>query len=79
MKRMSRTNVNTLIGASWCAPCKQVKGFLDNRGIDYEYVDIDTDVGMELARDWSIRSVPSMEVDGNIITGDKAIMEAFSE
>lgn len=70
---------NVLLGATWCGPCKGVKMFLDNRGIDYEYVDIHTDVGMELAWDWSIRSVPSMEVDGNIITGDKAIMEAFGE
>jgi len=70
---------SVLIGASWCAPCKQVKEFLDNRGIDYTYVDIDTEQGMELAKDWGIRSVPSMSVEGTIVTGDVKIMEAYSE
>ena len=70
---------NVLIGAAWCGPCNRVKEFLDNRGVDYSYVDIDTEEGLELAKDWCVRSVPSMNVDGTIITGDSKIMEAFSE
>lgn len=70
---------SVLIGAEWCNPCKRVKTFLDNRGIDYVYVDVDTEEGMGLAKDWSIRTVPSMEVDGNIISGEENIIGAFGE
>jgi len=70
---------SVLIGAEWCNPCKRVKSFLDNRGIDYVYVDVDTEEGMGLAKDWSIRTVPSMEVDGNIIVGEDKIIGAFGE
>jgi len=70
---------NVLIGATWCGPCKRVKNFLDNKGVDYTYIDIDTDEGLALAKDWSVRSVPSMSVDGKVVSGDKEIMEMFSE
>jgi len=70
---------SVLIGAEWCNPCKRVKTFLDNRGIDYVYVDVDTEEGMGLAKDWSIRTVPSMEVGGNIIVGEEKIIGAFGE
>ena len=70
---------NVLIGATWCAPCKRVRNFLDNRGVDYTYVDIETAEGMALARGWGVRAVPSMSISGNIVSGDKEIMGAFSE
>ena len=70
---------NVLIGATWCAPCKRVRNFLDNRGVDYTYVDIDTDEGMALAKDWAVRAVPSMSISGNIVSREKEIMGAFSE
>ena len=47
--------------------------------MDYTYIDIDTDEGLALAKDWSVRSVPSMSVDGKVVSGDKEIMEMFSE
>ena len=70
---------NSLIGAAWCAPCGRVKRFLDNRGVGYRYVDIDTEEGLELARELGVRSVPAMVVDGNVIVGEPNIMEAFGE
>jgi glutaredoxin len=68
----------TLIGATWCGPCKRVKGYLDSKDIEYTYVDIDTEAGLELARDWAVRSVPTMSIDGKIYTGDTKIMEMFN-
>ena len=68
-----------LIGAAWCAPCGRVKRFLHNRGVGYRYVDIDTEEGLELARELGVRSVPAMVVDGNVIVGEPNIMEAFGE
>lgn len=79
MKKEKKLLNRVLIGAAWCGPCKRVKTFLDNRGVTYSYVDIDTEEGLELAKDWCVRMVPSMNVDGTIITGDSKIMEAFSE
>lgn len=68
-----------LLGAEWCGPCKRVKKFLDNRGIEYDYVDVDTVVGMELVEKYNIRTVPTMNIDGTVVSGDAKIMEAFSE
>jgi glutaredoxin len=60
-----------------------VKQFLDNRGITYEYIDIDTDEGMEMAQDYKVRGVPTMVIIGmdgsTVITSDKKIKEAFDE
>ena len=72
------TKNNTLIGATWCGPCKRVKSFLDDKGVEYVYMDMDTEEGLEMARDWAIRSVPSMAIDGKIYTGDVKIMEMFN-
>jgi glutaredoxin len=69
---------NTLLGATWCTPCKRVKNFLDDKGISYTYLDIDTEEGLELAKDWAVRSVPSMAIDGKIYVGDTKIMEMFN-
>jgi len=55
-----------------------VKGFLDDKEVEHTYVDIDTEEGLELARDWAVRSVPSMSIDGKIYTGDTKIMEMFN-
>jgi glutaredoxin len=56
-----------------------VKSFLDIQGVEYVYVDIDTEQGLELAKDWCVRSVPSMLVGGVVVTGDVGIKEMFSE
>ncbi len=68
----------TLIGATWCGPCKRVKSFLDDKEISYTYLDIDTEEGLALAKEWAVRSVPSMSIDGEVYTGDKQIMEMFN-
>lgn len=70
---------NVLLGASWCGPCKRVKEYLDGRGVNYDYVDVDTEVGMKIAQDWMVRTVPSMSIGGTIVSGDAKIMEAFGE
>ena len=74
---------NQLLGASWCAPCNATKLFLDNRGITYDYIDIDTDEGMELAATHNIKGIPAMVItskDGiTVLRGEKSIKEAFDE
>lgn len=72
------TKNNTLLGATWCGPCKRVKAYLDDKEISYTYLDIDSEEGLEMARDWAVRSVPCMSIDGKIYTGDTKIMEMFN-
>ncbi|APU01911.1 hypothetical protein [Aeromonas phage SW69-9] len=47
-----------LFGAEWCANCKMVKPMLAN--IEYTYVDVDTDEGVELTAKHHIRSLPTL-------------------
>lgn len=35
----------TFYGATWCADCRRAKQYLDDRGIAYEYINIDTEPG----------------------------------
>lgn len=56
----------TVYGASWCGPCKQVKKWLDDKGIAYDYVDIDEHPD-ELPEGY--RSIPVIEVDGSYYVG----------
>jgi len=71
--------VSVLLGGASCGPCKRVKSFLDGRGVEYTYIDIDTTEGKDLAKDWCVRSIPSMSVGGVVLTGDSKIMEVFGE
>lgn len=32
-----------LYGAQWCADCRRSKDFLDQKGVEYDYIDIDED------------------------------------
>lgn len=56
-----------LIGASWCAPCKAVKQYLETSGVVYEYLDIDDEETLELASTYGIRSVPAvMKIEDDV-------------
>lgn len=34
----------TMFGAAWCGDCRRSKSLLDTLGIDYDYVDLETEV-----------------------------------
>ncbi|MEO6943112.1 MAG: glutaredoxin domain-containing protein [Lacisediminihabitans sp.] len=34
----------TMYGAEWCGDCRRSKKLLDGMGVDYDYVDLETDV-----------------------------------
>ena len=46
-----------VFGASWCVNCKQLTKQLDQRRVEYEYVDIDVEPTM--AKAYEIRSLPT--------------------
>lgn len=64
-----------LLGATWCGNCGAVKMMFEQKGINYEYIDVDTPVGMEYADVWKVRSLPSAVINGNLVVGQKAILE----
>ncbi|MBI5575523.1 MAG: glutaredoxin family protein [Deltaproteobacteria bacterium] len=58
---------------SWCRDCKRAKKFLDERGIAYEEVDIETnpdaaEIVMKLND--GMRKVPTLDIEGTIVSGD---------
>lgn len=50
----------TMFGAAWCSDCRRSKSLLDTLGVDYEYVDVESELsGAERARAISGRtSIP---------------------
>ena len=59
---------------SWCGDCKAAKRFLEERGISYEEVDIDqlpAAAGIVMKLNDGMRKVPTLDVEGSIVSGDK--------
>tara|TARA_R110000744_G_C19371770_1_gene563196 strand:- start:54871 stop:55113 length:243 start_codon:yes stop_codon:yes gene_type:complete len=52
-----------VFGAVWCSSCKQLKDYLDVKGIEYNYYDIDTDDGSIEATKYSVRSLPTTVIE----------------
>jgi mycoredoxin len=58
----------------WCGECNVAKRFLEERGIAYEEVDIEqrpeaAEIVMRLNN--GMRKVPTLDVEGTIVSGDK--------
>jgi mycoredoxin len=58
----------------WCGDCETAKRFLEKRGIPYEEVDIEqrpeaAELVMRLND--GMRKVPTIDVEGTIVSGDK--------
>jgi len=66
-----------LFTASWCSSCSGLKKTLDSKCISYDTVDVDSEVGMELAAKHCIRSLPSALIDGNVLSGAQNILKAI--
>ncbi len=58
-----------LFSATWCSNCKPVKSVLttlEGEGlITVDSVDIDTPEGMELAQEFSVKSIPTVVFEDN--------------
>ncbi|HEX8044003.1 glutaredoxin family protein [Candidatus Deferrimicrobium sp.] len=67
---------------SWCRDCKVAKRFLGEHGIAYEEIDIDrrpeaAEIVMRLND--GMRKVPTLDVEGTIVSGDKFNAARFEE
>jgi len=57
----------------WCRDCKAAKRFLGERGIAYEEVDIEQHpeaAGIVMRLNDGMRKVPTLDVEGTIVSGD---------
>jgi len=58
---------------SWCRDCKAAKRFLGERGIAFEEVDIEQRpeaAGIVMKLNDGMRKVPTLDVEGTIVSGD---------
>lgn len=74
--------MNPLVfSAPWCAACTALKGSLKESGIPFDEVNVDSDVGSELASKYGIRGLPTTiftDKEGNVlktIVGLKPVQE----
>ncbi len=48
-----------VIGASWCSSCVALKTQLVAKSVEFEYVDADTEEGMEFCHRYGVKSLPT--------------------
>lgn len=57
-------------GKEGCSKCENLKGILNNKGVEYEYIQ-DLKTLMMVASKARIMSAPVVEKDGNLYTMEK--------
>jgi len=67
---------------TWCPDCRAAKKFLTGKGISFEEVDIEqspeaAEIVMGLNKGMKI--VPTLDIEGSIVLGDKFNPEKFEE
>lgn len=66
---MSNQNKQVLVyGADWCGDCKASKAFLDKKGVDYEYFDVEMDENKQKMLEITNGSkiIPAILIDGTL-------------
>lgn len=59
---------------AWCGDCRAAKRFLAERGIAYEEIDIEKNpdaAAIVMKLNDGMRSVPTLDVEGAIVSGDR--------
>ena len=72
----------TIYGTNWCGDCHRVKQFLNERGVVFREVNIDevpTAEQLVLRVNNGRRKVPTLDVEGTIVSGDKFNAARFEE
>ena len=66
----------------WCGDCKAAERFLRERGIAYEEIDIERHpeaAKLVMRLNDGMRKVPTLDVEGTIVSGDKFNAARFEE
>jgi mycoredoxin len=67
---------------SWCHDCRAAKKFLLAKELPYEEVDIDGSpeaAGIVMALNDGMRKVPTLDIEGKIVSGDKFNQSRFEK
>lgn len=65
---------------TWCPDCRAAKKFLKLKGVDYEEVDIEKTpeaAGIVMKLNQGMKIVPTLDIEGRIVVGDKFNPETF--
>jgi len=62
-----------LFTAVWCTNCAPVKKYVSDYMLDIEIIDIGK--SPDLAKEYGVRSLPTLVVEGNTIVGAASILE----
>lgn len=78
MTTVSAAHEVTLYTTPLCAPCEQVKRYLESRGVAFARRDLMMDEEAQDRLDAArIRGTPAVEVDGTFLVGDALTREAL--
>lgn len=66
-----------LFGAAWCNDCKTAKKMLDEKGLAYTYIDVDTPAGRAMAEDYKARGLPLGILNGYPIFNNSAGLKRY--
>lgn len=71
MSPTAATKAITVYGAEWCAFCHMVKRYLDDKGIKYEYIDVDHDraAAKHIVEKTGQAGIPVTEIGEQVIIG----------
>ena len=73
-KPLKKKDSIIVYGASWCSPCKALKASLESKGIDFDYVDIDTDtVPPHVMKYIDAHGIPTVDFNGTV--GSKSVLK----
>lgn len=61
-----------ILTSDTCEPCKVIKTVLGERG-DISFLNLNTQEGVDMARKYGVRSVPTLIKDGKVVTGQHNI------
>lgn len=61
----------TIYGAEWCGPCHMTKHYLTDKGISYNYRNVDEEpaAGLEAITKSGQRGIPVIDIEGDIVVG----------
>lgn len=65
-----------ILTSDTCEPCKVLKMVLGGRE-DISFLNLNTQYGVDTARKYGVRSVPTLIKDGTVVTGQHNIFTAL--
>lgn len=62
-----------LFTAKWCKPCKELKQWLIDKGVDFDLIHVDVDEEPTVSKTAKVKVVPSLLANGTLYGGREEI------